>query len=521
MTKRETILFIFVFALGAFLRFSNLTHTSLWMDEIWSIEIASGRGHQHDQLPNATIRQDQIDLTTLNGAPAWWHVWSADSDFTYPPLYPLILRLWMNCFGNSAAAVRSLSAVFSLATVFVFFDLLRLFHGTRIALTGAAIIALAGAQIDAAQEARCYALLVLLAVACADLLARIELRGPSCRRSIFFGFLLLSALFTHYLMLGVVVAFALYALIRLRGAARRSALIVMVGAVLLFAIIWGHAMLWQSRHLPGPTPSFLRETFPDRHLELTARRIIGLPGEYLLGESVADKIFAQQTPIDELLTICLLALAVLTLIIPWARLRRRPDLILWMLWIAGTIGLVATADLARETTMTGYIRYTILASPAIYAVIAAWNWPNRELFRHGIARAVITGLLILAVYRRHDPPQSKEDWRNAAVQFNTAAQNDDLVVFYNPDPWVAPGIWHVCLYYYAAHQSERQFNHPWLLLRDRPDSNLRDQISTHASLWLVTLNAPTTSGLLFPGWQVEKVIPVSSDVSLCQLAHPR
>ncbi len=52
----------------------------------------------------------------------------------------------MNLFGNSAGATRGLSAIFSVVAVLVFFDLLRVLQGTKVALFGAAIMALAGAD---------------------------------------------------------------------------------------------------------------------------------------------------------------------------------------------------------------------------------------------------------------------------------------------------------------------------------------------------------------------------------------
>jgi hypothetical protein len=516
MQRRETLILIFILAIGIFIRFSNLTRTSLWMDEIWSIEISTGRGSMHDTLPTDKIQANQPDLTTLTSAPPWWNVRTTFNLVIHPPLYHIVLRWWMDGFGNSTAAVRALSAIFSAATIFFFFDLLRLLHGRSIAFSGAAIMTLAGAQLDAAQEARSYAMLLLIAVASADALIRIEKSGPSSKRLIALGLSLLAGLLTHYLVGGLAAAFALYSLIRMRGFTRRKTLFAIAGSIIFFTLIWGSSLVWQSRHLPGPTPSYLLESLPDRHVELTARRIIGLPGEYLLGEPVADKIFRQQTPIDELLTILLLALAVLTLIIPWARLRSRPELLLWMLWIAGTIGLVAAADLVRGTTMTGYIRYTLLAAPCIYVLIAACNWPQRELFRNGLARAVIVGLLILTVYRRHDPPEPKENWRDAAARLDSLAAKNDLIIFYNQDPWVAPGMWYMCLHYYSP-QSTR----PWLLLRDQPDQLLREQINAQNSLWLVTLNAPATAEFLLPGWQLQTVIPISTELNLCQLSHPQ
>ena len=421
----------------------------------------------------------------------------------------------MEMFGTSAAAVRSLSAVFSAGAVVVFFDLCKLFHGRRIAFLAVGIIALAGAQLDVAQEARCYALLIFLAIGCADALVRIEKIGPTPRRlAALVGCLLLGFL-THYLMAGFAGALALYALLRMRGAGRLRALGAIISSGLLAAVIWGPSLLWQIRHLPGPTPSFLRESQSDRHLELTLRRVAGLPGEYLCGESTADEIFRQQTGGDQLLTDLLVALAVVTLILPIFRLRRRGDLLIWVLWMGGTIGIVVIADLLGSTTMSGYIRYTILGSPCVYAIVAGWDWPRRRVLRDALAWAVIVGLVILAAGRVIYGPEPKENWREAAQALDSRSGKNDLIVFFNQDPWLAPGIWYMCLHYYLP-DSDR----PWLLLREPPDRTLWRQLNSRDSLWLVGVHAETTGGLLLPGWRVEKVIPVSPDTTICRMVRP-
>jgi hypothetical protein len=514
MMRRESIILILILAAAAFLRFYDLTRTSLWMDEIWSIEIASGRSHQHAEMSDGAIREDQVELTSLKDMPPWYRLWSPATDYTYPPLYPVVLRFWMDLFGNSAGAIRSLSAIFSVAVVAVFFDLLRVLHGNKIALLGAAIMTVAGAQLDCAQEARCYAMLLLVAIGCADALVRIEKLGASGKRLIALAVLLLVGLFTHYLIAGVAGAFVLYILIRLRGRDRAKACTAIFVTVLVFVAVWGYAVIWQAHHLPGPTPGFLRESRGDQHFELTLRRVAGLPGEYLCGEATADRIFQQQSPITQLLTIGLLAVAVMTLLAPWARLRRRPDLLLWMLWIGGTIGLIAAADLAMQTTMSGYIRYTILAAPCVYAIITAWNWPNRNVMRHGLALIVIAALIVLAARRASIGPVQNENWRQAAMELDSSGQKDDLIVFFNQDPWVAPGMWYVCLRYYSP-----ESNRPWVLLTDQPDADLLRQISQRNSLWVVAVDAQETGELLLPGWRVSRVIPVSENVSICQMTR--
>ena len=72
--RRHRAILAAIIVAAAYLRFAHIGVPSLWQDEIWSIEMSTGRGSAHDQLPTNRIRQDQPDLTSLAGAPHWWSI---------------------------------------------------------------------------------------------------------------------------------------------------------------------------------------------------------------------------------------------------------------------------------------------------------------------------------------------------------------------------------------------------------------------------------------------------------------
>ena len=123
----------------------------------------------------------------------------------YPPLYHIVLRWWIDLFGNSTAATRALSAVFSLGAIYDLFDICRLLHRPGTALVAAALMALSPAQLDFAQQTRSYAMLILLALACADVLVRIELRGATPRRLALLALLAAATMLTHYFAIGALI----------------------------------------------------------------------------------------------------------------------------------------------------------------------------------------------------------------------------------------------------------------------------------------------------------------------------
>ena len=131
-------------AVGIFFRVHHLGSQSLWFDEGYTAWMVS-------HSPGEIIRLIRAD--------------------TAPPLYYLLLRGWTDLFGRSEIALRSLSAVFSIITMFVALDIARKLLRNPVAIAAVAwAMALSFMQIWYAQEARAYALMALLGVAAFDFL---------------------------------------------------------------------------------------------------------------------------------------------------------------------------------------------------------------------------------------------------------------------------------------------------------------------------------------------------------------
>ncbi len=97
------------------------------------------------------------------GLPRTMHeVWSGEST---PPLYYLLAWLWSHLFGVREVGLRSLSAVFGTATVPLAYLAGRELIGRRAGLAVAAIVAVEPMLVWYSQDARAYALLVLLCTA--------------------------------------------------------------------------------------------------------------------------------------------------------------------------------------------------------------------------------------------------------------------------------------------------------------------------------------------------------------------
>ncbi len=129
----------FAVVVALFVRWHGLASQSLWGDEGFTLWVS--------QLPPNQI----------------WQV--AQSD-TSPPLYYLLLHFWIHWFGISETSLRGLSAFLESLCVPIFCLLAKKILADKRAVTIAmSLFALCAFQVEYAQEARFYGLLLFLALA--------------------------------------------------------------------------------------------------------------------------------------------------------------------------------------------------------------------------------------------------------------------------------------------------------------------------------------------------------------------
>jgi uncharacterized membrane protein len=127
--------------IGAGLRLYLLADKSIWLDEAFSIRIS--------QLSLLEMLRFIVQIDT------------------HPPLYYLILKLWL-VLGDGEAQVRLLSTIFSIAAIpLMYFIGTDIFEDERIGLIAATILALSPFHVWYAQETRMYAALTFFVLASA------------------------------------------------------------------------------------------------------------------------------------------------------------------------------------------------------------------------------------------------------------------------------------------------------------------------------------------------------------------
>jgi uncharacterized membrane protein len=345
-----------ILILAAVLRLIYLNQNALLLDELWSIEIAAGRGSVHQHVPVDQVVHPPPAFFSMSAAP-WTSIWT-HMEVTHPPLYSLILRAWMWLWGDTDFSGRFLSVAASLIGIALLFDVVRLQSGLTAATWGALIMAAACPQVEHARLLRSYTLLIAFALCCADLLVRINRSGMSRGRFWMLCIGVFSTAMTHYFAAGTLLGMLLYAIWRW-PTQRRSIALAFAIAGCVFAVCWGRFM-WQQRHLfatDDPSTTFLTAGIP-HHAWVTALRILLAPLLMLF-------------PVSGI-AVPLAAIAGLA-IYSGPFLKRvtgsQEFVSFWGCWLIGTVSVVAALDFTRQTDHLFFIRYILLAGPAVYAII--------------------------------------------------------------------------------------------------------------------------------------------------------
>jgi mannosyltransferase len=155
---------------AAALRFATLNVQSIWLDE------------------SATLLLVHRGFSGMLS-----HLSASESS---PPLYYILVWAWAKVFGAGPLGFRSFSALAGTLTVPAMYLAGRQIS-TRVGLWAAALTAVNPAMYYYSQEARCYALLILLCTVALVLWQR-ALQAPSARRLALWAFVSILALLTHY-----------------------------------------------------------------------------------------------------------------------------------------------------------------------------------------------------------------------------------------------------------------------------------------------------------------------------------
>lgn len=248
--KLAGILVALLIGLGVSLRIVHLEQRVFWVDEVATVIRAAGYTKAEITAQLATSQPhtaaDLLAWQRLSPDRGWIDMLRALSlSPEHAPLYFWLTRLWMQLWGSSVGAVRSLSVLCSLLTLPVMYALGREFDRggrSRIALIGVVLLAVSPFFVAYAQEARPYSLWLLLIVLSQWALLR-AIRLNRWGNWLAYGLALTLSCYTSLLSIPIAIGQGAIGLTLPRAVAQRLWLtLIGVGVALLpwLAVIWQH-----------------------------------------------------------------------------------------------------------------------------------------------------------------------------------------------------------------------------------------------------------------------------------------
>lgn len=396
---------------GSALRLYRLGEQSFWIDEVFMITMATER----------TLGELLFEVPQFE---------------PHPPLYNVLMWAWVPVAGTSEIAMRSTSVLFSVATLPVAYLLVRKLFDRATATVAVAFLTVSPLQIWYAQEARMYALLVLLTVVSVYLLYRLtDSFSPLCG----VGYITVGVLmgYLHVYGLFVLLAQALYLGLMIylnqgnidisfrKGLGLYAGIGVLTSpwtGLLLHRVIApeqypADAAAW----LQSPEPSALIETFSLLSFGVTRTtrpyNVLNYPSEIFL-MAVA------------------LCFVVLFGLASMGELSGETDqLSLVGLWLVVPVGVPFVLSVAVRPMFE--LRYMIVAAPAFLILVARSIQliENRHI-RYALTAMILVGMLVPLPGYYTEP--HKDQWDDAATYVEENATPEDTVLVVPGWTWTGP-----------------------------------------------------------------------------------
>jgi mannosyltransferase len=368
---------------GAALRFSTLDLQSFWGDETLTVaRVNSGFG---DMLSQLTSQENS------------------------PPLYFVVAWLWSQAFGSGEIGLRSLSALCGVATIPLVYLLGRELCSQRVGLVAAALFALSPLMVHYGQEARSYALTVLLVTLSLIFFAR-ALRKPSAGSLAGWAGTSALAVTSHYFaifLVGAEMLLLLAAHRRQRPVLLASAVVAAVGAALV------------------PLAVAQKSTgIADWIEELAlATRAAQTPKQFLIGPD---------GPVEPLTGAAslLLAGAGAALVVLRGDARERAAARLGGILAAATVAVPLAASVTGIDVFTS--RNAIVAwVPAAMVVATGFGARRAGRWGAGLLLTLLAVWVFVIIAVAADPRYQRDDWRSALEALG--ATRDARVIVLSPD----------------------------------------------------------------------------------------
>lgn len=376
-TKSLPWLPLLIFTLTASFQLALLPRQTLWIDEIFTLAMATGHSLEHPAATADKTKGDFIEPSSPISAADWQQYLRHESppaspgrvvravllSDSSPPFYYLLLYLWTLAWGTGDFALRSLSVLFSLGCFPFVVNVARRTGGEKSVVPACLFFSLAPLLFYYSTEGRMYSLVLLLLLVAASGALGLQEEGPSISRSILWIGSSAAGLLTHYFFMfpwaGIVIFLFL-----IPGKLRRREILCHLLGVGLLILPWYVAAFEYQTHLRGHGAWFDRNRPPtydllgasrDQLLQSFSGASYGLWRNNILWPRISLLIFS--------------GVFLVSLVRGRDQLFRGPRLLLW-LWFMGAALAPSAMDLLSGRYLSHHPRYALGAAPPAFLLMA-------------------------------------------------------------------------------------------------------------------------------------------------------
>lgn len=433
----------------------------------------------------------------------------APGDF-HPPLFYLLQMIWVKMFGVSEIALRSLSVMFGLLTIYVVYLIGRSLTGPHpvnknifstndekatgphpvkrdIGLYAAIFLASSGLHIYYSQEARMYAMATFFVSLAVYSFINIRRR----KYWVIFGLSLAASILTHYLTILMFLVFATYVVLDKQ---REKYIHKYIYAHSFLAI----GFLW--------LPVFITQLSKGIGVEERVPRWAAVLGQTSPKEIslVAAKFIYGRISVDNnliygilvLLGIILFGLIIVRHIVKSSKLRLPvgQERLIWM-WL--TLPFLVTAFIGIWIPVFSYFRLLFIL-PAFYLLIGA----GVASFKGKTYKLLIAAILLInlssSVVYLFNPKFHREDWRRAYSFINIKSGWDAQVIFPEKSQHEAYDYYNLVKYnennrgllYELFKSTEPMPTYQVMVLSENYPSDTIDELKDYNIVWLMRYAQP-------------------------------
>jgi len=430
---------ILIMVLGLALRLVDWQSRSLWQDEVFTAAMATG-----NPLFEATILPDTVSLDpALPVSPSYYRqqavhmksdaaFWQGVAHNVQMPVYPLIMRGWMQVISPDPISLRLFSLLMGTLAIGLTFLLGRQWHSSVVGLIGAAVVAISGFQLIYSQTARLYEFIFVVILLNTWLCVRLQqyqVKPPPAPTpwGVWFAFGLgsLLGLYTHYYYVFV--------------AAFHGVWLISNGGGRPFSD-YGKFKTWRSTGVCfGLLALTLIPWFPmfqaqKAFLSVTGHgNLLGLWHPLSLLERLWSNGLSMLSPKATVINILATGVLAVGTVLGLQKIKNHNHHLwfigLWLLWGLG--GLMAV-DISSGTHRLMTDRYLMIVAPALYLWLA---WALVMLWRQWPKPTVIIGLVLMLLMGWNAAQVlggqkflKKQNYQAAGNLISVGAQPGDVVI---------------------------------------------------------------------------------------------